>query len=132
MNVHNVPLQIHPRRTLGIFTPVSKLVGVVAKTTSGSTIEEDRIYTREDLPEHVRPTLKDTNLTPEQESSAVKMILRYLDVFTGPNGEYGRTHLVKHTIDIGDSLPVRQPVRRLAWARQEEADKKIDEQHLSS
>ena len=128
MNVHDTPIQIQPRRTpLGIFHPISNLVGIVSKTKDDSISFEDRLYTKADLPDHIKPTLEDTELTPDQESSAVKMILRYLDVFTGPNGEYGRTHLVKHTIDTGDHKPVRQPARRLTWARQEEADRQLDD-----
>lgn len=34
---------------------------------------------------------------------------------------------MKHKVDTGDHQPVRQPVRRLTWARQEEADRKLDE-----
>ena len=90
MNAHDTPLQIQPRRTsLGIFHPVSNLVGLVAKSKDESITFEDRLYTKADLPDHIKPTLNDTELTPEQECCAVKMILRYQDVFTDPMGNMG-------------------------------------------
>ena len=51
---------------------------------------------------------------------------RNVDAFVGPDGKLGRTKLVKHIIDTGDAIPIKQSYRRLAQKQQEIADEEID------
>ena len=55
------------------------------------------------------------------------LLIRYQDAFSKGDGDLGSTNLVKHSIDTGDSKPLRQPCRRLPQSQQEEADKQVQE-----
>ena len=44
----------------------------------------------------------------------------------GPGGKLGRTSLVQHNIDTGDSSPIRQPAHRLPISKKEIAKSEID------
>ena len=90
MNVHDEDLILHRDRPLGILYPMSRLVGLIKATPKEDEPEEneDHLLTKDDLPEHIRPVLDDTELTPEQESKVVRMIQKYLHVFPGPGGNW--------------------------------------------
>lgn len=70
------------------------------------------------LPEHLDNLLGD-NLTTVQKSQLAYVLDACIDVFVGPDGKLGRTSQVKHTIDTGDSVPIRQAPRRLPLAKTE-------------
>ena len=53
------------------------------------------------------------------------MVVEYSDVFALDVSELGSTNLVSHTINTGDSLPVRQPVRRTPFALREKMEELI-------
>ena len=56
-------------------------------------------------------TVDESNLTAEQFSLIKSLVVEYSDVFSLDVSELGSTNLVSHTINTGDSPPVRQPVR---------------------
>ena len=56
-------------------------------------------------------TVDKSNLTAEQFSLIKSLVVEYSDVFALDVSELGSTNLVSHTINTGDSPPVRQPVR---------------------
>ena len=39
------------------------------------------------------------NLQEEQKSQLFDLLILYKDIFVGPDGKFGRTHIVKHTVD---------------------------------
>ena len=55
----------------------------------------------------------DSSLTTEQKSSLTAVLNKHSDVFSSGANDIGRTNLIYHTIDIGDSGPVRQGMRRI-------------------
>ena len=59
-------------------------------------------------------------LTPEQREQFYLLLLANADVFADDDHP-GRTSLIKHRIDTGNSPPVRQPVRRVSPHKREEA-----------
>ena len=61
-------------------------------------------------------------LTPEQRDQFYLLLLANTDVFSNDDHP-GRTNLVKHRIDTGSSPPIRQPVRRVAPHKREEASR---------
>ena len=81
------------------------------------------------VPEHLRDLLERSceHLDQEQRKQVTALLIRYQDVFSKGDGDLGRTNLVKHSIDTGDSKPVRQPYRRLPQSQQEEAGKQVQE-----
>ena len=56
-----------------------------------------------------------------------QLLAKFSDVFSAGPHDLGCTDLVKHHIDTGSSKPVRQPPRRLPWAKREDAEKCIQE-----
>ena len=70
-------------------------------------------------------TVDESNLTAEQFSLIKSLVVEYLDVFALDVSELGSTNLVSHTINTGDSPPVRQPVRRTPFALHEKMEELI-------
>jgi len=66
-----------------------------------------------DLPEHVRVMLPPDYLTDSQMDRLVRLVREFLDIFSTPGVLLGTTTLVKHTIDTGDTLPIKQAPRRV-------------------
>ena len=70
-------------------------------------------------------TVDESNLTAEQFSLIKSLVVEYSDVFALDVSELESTNLVSHTINTGDSLPVRQPVRRTPFALREKMEELI-------
>ncbi|XP_034081332.1 uncharacterized protein LOC117552165 [Gymnodraco acuticeps] len=56
-------------------------------------------------------------LNPEQQEQLGQLLLEFQGSFAMKEEEVGRTHLVEHEIDTGDSRPIRCRPRRLPLAR---------------
>lgn len=126
VNVHDRPVMLEKGRTLGLFSPIAMVSKFDSRNESLESNSNDKL-TIEDLPEHIRCVLKEASeLTAEQTSTVVRLILNKIDVFASPDGKLGRTELVKHQIDTGEARPIKQPARRLPWAKQEIADAEVD------
>ncbi|XP_078492388.1 uncharacterized protein LOC144748289 [Ciona intestinalis] len=62
------------------------------------------------LQEHLKCLLEPLrHLNVAEQGDVRDLLSQYEDVFAKPNGELGRTQLVKHNIDTGTSLPIKQP-----------------------
>ena len=55
----------------------------------------------------------DLALTKEQKSALFELLNKHSETFTASAEDLGRTNLIYHTIDIGDSDSVRQGMRRI-------------------
>ena len=84
------------------------------------------------VPPHLQPLIDGLpdDLTPMQLAQIKTTICHYQNAFTGPDGQIGRTALVTHTINTGDSPPIKQPPRRQAMHTQkvikDEVQKMLD------
>ena len=78
--------------------------------------------------EHLMPLLDGMSdqLEPEQQERVLDLVLKYQGIFALPNGELGHTTLVQHTVDTGDSRPIKQPPRRMPLPQREIADREVD------
>ena len=56
-----------------------------------------------------------------------KMVEHHREVFALKASELGRTHVMEHKIDTGDSRPIFQYPRRLPWTSRETARELVDE-----
>ena len=68
-----------------------------------------------------------SNLTPEQKKSMIELITEYRHVFAATTEEMGRTNLVMHTIDTGDSKPIRSQPYRHSLEERREMKRQIEE-----
>ena len=60
-----------------------------------------------------------SNIKPTDRTCLQETLMEFADVFsTGPE-DIGLTDLVEHTIDTGDSRPIRLPPRRLPITKQQ-------------
>ncbi|XP_023723638.1 uncharacterized protein LOC111873286 [Cryptotermes secundus] len=59
-----------------------------------------------------------SHLTNEEFQELKELLAEYADIFAGDNKDYGRTSKVYHRIDMGDALPIQQPLRRVSMAKQ--------------
>lgn len=56
-----------------------------------------------------------TDLTDEEHAKLQSVIVDYADVFALDPSELGMTDIVQHSIDTGDSPPIRQPACRIPF-----------------
>ena len=56
----------------------------------------------------------ESGLSIEQKELFYQLLLAYADVIAGSSCDLGRTHKLQHSINTGNSTPIRQPVRRLS------------------
>ena len=73
----------------------------LASTTQHSKSPGDlNAVGNQDLPEHLQCMLPEENSLTESEIQRVKHLIReFDDIFTGPDGKVGYTHVVRHQIN---------------------------------
>ena len=70
-----------------------------------------------DCLESLRGQLRlDSDLSDEEAPQIEDLVLEFADVFALEATELGSTGLVTHTIDTGDSTPIKQQARRVPFA----------------
>ena len=71
--------------------------------------------------EHIAPLLNNiaSDITQSQRSQLQETLMEFADVFSSGPEDIGLTDQVKHTIDTGDSRPIRLPPRRLPISKQQ-------------
>jgi len=60
-----------------------------------------------------------SELDDEQRAKVEALLTRSRKILSTGDHDIGRTHLVEHHIDTGDARPIRQPLRRQAFAHAE-------------
>ena len=81
------------------------------------------------VPEHLQDLLERSvvMLDREHTTRVAKLLREHADVFSNGDLDLGRTDLVKHRIDTGNSHPIKQPARRIAPARRQEMEATVGE-----
>jgi hypothetical protein len=79
------------------------------------------------FPEHLISLYKKSteNLTELEKSEVSKLLTEFQDIFVGPDGKFGRTPLAKHSIDTGNSKPIKIPPRRITYAQRPTGDQNM-------
>ena len=82
-----------------------------------------------ELPDHVKDLFERSarNLSIAQQEDLRLLLLENADLFSKSSDDLGHTDMVRHKIDTGDSMPIRQPPRRLPLAQKEDADKAVQD-----
>ena len=68
----------------------------------------------------------DVNLSDAQQQQLYNLLLTYSEVFSITDNDFGRTTVLQHTIQTGDSAPIRQHTRRISHYQRDEVKKLID------
>ena len=92
-----------------------------------------KIYTVEEgqetvLPSHLEEMMTNVaeKLSVSQRSQLRQLLKQYEDIFMCPGGTLGRTSLVRHSINTGDTPPIKQPLRRAPFKQQELIEAEVD------
>lgn len=116
VNITDRPVRIDKNATVATLQSVDIVESKVGSVEVSSELPENL---------HVLYEKSSVGLTEEQKSKLFEMLVSYRDIFVGPDGKFGRTKLVKHSIDTGDSKPIKIPPRRLPYAQKEIVEKEI-------
>ena len=105
----------------------SRVVGRRCQTTDQRAAPPAPDEGADGVPEHLREMLKKSTgcLAPAQAQKLREMLCRYADVFSRGDTDLGRTDLVEHYIDTGDSRPIKHAPRRIPPARRQEMEKAV-------
>jgi hypothetical protein len=81
-----------------------------------------------EVPDHLKALVDGVpeECTESEREQVAKLVCKYQKSFMGPDGKLGRTPLVKHTIDTGTALPVKQRLRVPPVQMQDAVDAEID------
>ena len=94
-------------------------------------VESDRLYS-----EAGRTTTRNfksaefdigTSLTPEQRSQVLNLIGKFDDIMSKHESDVGRTDLLKHHIETGDSAPIHDRPYRISFAERKAVRALVDE-----
>ena len=99
--------------------PFDKIIGSVSKIEDGCLPE---------LPEYLKPLIEQSSetLSGTELTKLTQLLYKYHDIFKSPDGQLGRTNLVKHQIDMGNAVPIKQRPHRLPVSQIEAVDKELD------
>ena len=122
MNVGDKPV------TLLCDTAVANIEGVDDIKTFEGQGHSSNVNEEPKVPEHLACLFEKVSptLTSEQKRKVKEFLVEFQDVFIGPDGKLGRSSIVKHTIDTGDTRPIKIPPRRLPIAQKELVERELD------
>ena len=87
------------------------------------------VNTTDEVPAHLKElyekTVTEGQLEPEVAEGLKRLLIKHADVFAKSDEDLGRTNVVEHHIDTGDSTPIRQAPRRIPIAQQPECEKAV-------
>ena len=81
------------------------------------------------MPDHLRSMFNDATefMVPEEAESVRRLLLKYQHVFSARPDDLGKTELVQHKIDTGDTRPIKMAPRRIPLAKQADAARCLQE-----
>ena len=124
LNVSDHPVTIKKGTPLGVMEPVLAIRKLERDTVKQ---EEDRRQLSEAMQELFDRSCE--HLTSVQKIEVAKLLKEFQTVFAKDSFDLGRTHLVRHKIDIGDARPIKQPPRRMPISQIDEVHELIEDMH---
>ncbi|XP_055877178.1 uncharacterized protein LOC129924709 [Biomphalaria glabrata] len=114
MNVDTQACNLQKNNVMATCCPVELIAtcGAVAPVASASLCDSRVDLMLGDVGE---------NLSEEEYNKAKQLLLEFKDIMQDSENEGGRTNMVTHRIDTGNTRPIRQTPRRLPLAKQQEA-----------
>jgi RNase H-like domain found in reverse transcriptase/Reverse transcriptase (RNA-dependent DNA polymerase)/Integrase zinc binding domain/Integrase core domain/gag-polyprotein putative aspartyl protease len=124
-NISDYDQKIRKGTTIGTYTPVSWVASMDAREEESSKAAP----TAKHLPVALQELVKDCSqgLDEQQTDKLKRLLAEYQHVFSLSDNDYGRTNLLKHRIETGDSRPIKQVPRRAPLAKQGEMDELVQE-----
>ena len=113
-NYTNKPYKLKKGTIMGWVEPTEELIPIhnIKLTEEDANSKLMQIPENEEweLPEHMQHLMQDLppEINPKQRQQVKEMLYQYQRAFMGPDGDYGETDLLEHTIDIGEAKPVKQ------------------------
>ena len=119
-NMSRQPFRIRAGRAIGSCEQVDLNHNSAAQVGAQSHHHRPRL-------EHLRELLdrSSVGLSGEQGADVSRLIDDFSDVFSSGDDDLGQTNLVEHTINTGDSRPVKVPPRRIPIHKRQEAEETI-------
>ena len=66
-----------------------------------------------------------SELNNGEKQSLKDLLIRYQDVFAKDKNDLGQTNLVQHRINTGEARPIKQPIRRIPFAKRDAAENEV-------
>ncbi len=116
MNLGDEDMTVRKGTTVAVIKPVTSYSNPPTCHKAKANVTENFIKL-----EHIAPLMNGISdeVTPCQRNDLQQTLIEFADVFsTGPE-DLGRTNMVTHTIDTGDTRPIQQAPRHLPIAKQQ-------------
>ena len=101
-------------------------LGILEKPLEVATASVTRANAAKNVIEEMVSTCSE-ELTVAERDKLHRLLTRYRDIFMTPGSEPGRTDKLTHSIDTGQSRPVRQAVRRVSPSQRQEIKELLDD-----
>ena len=123
-NLSGVAQTIYPGTIVGELSPIEEVMSPKGSHEDCKVTEES-----DDMPRHIKELFDrcSRNLNPVNRDKARTMLLKYAHVFSTSDEDVGRAGTVKHKIDTGTNVPIKQAPRRLPVHMQQEVDTHVAE-----
>lgn len=117
-------------RAISLLSPVQEVLEI-RLATEGTEVENKEMLENEKprgLPIHLESLFEGSgkNLQAEEKQNLRDLLTEYEEVFVGPEGTLGKTNVVKHHIDTGDAMPIKQHPRRIPYSQIDAMNAEID------
>lgn len=133
-NLLDEPVKVKKNEILGHLEPYSlilpKTCNVLETEIPSELCEKDNSLEKL-LQDTFNISNSNANLSEDQKKSLVALLSENEHLFYEVSGKIGRTHLVKHKIDTGDSNPVNQPLRRFPEKLRHVIDEEVEKMQKS-
>lgn len=137
-NVTDKPIRVRAGTSVGSCEPVDLLSEALAKPSDTPREDGGESFPRprcekgtgiKTLPANLSGLLEESAqlLSPAQRERVADLLTRYADVFSVGEHDLGRTTLIKHEINTGNSRPVKVPPRRIPISKRQEVEDMVEQ-----
>ena len=125
MNLNEEPVTIDVGKTVGLLAPAVGATDVCDYGGSEATQSSEDLDVS--FPDHMSSLLDKCHgdLSPLEYQKLSSFLKSYVGIFASPDGKLGRTNLIEHEIETGDSAPIKQRAWRLPFAKRQVAENEV-------
>ncbi|MES9883969.1 MAG: reverse transcriptase family protein, partial [Sedimenticola sp.] len=130
MNTTSSDVTIPAGKTLGLMHDVVGVATICNDVDKAGYNEPHNKCVDEQLPGHLTELYHKSckDLCHAEKQQLKQLLMKHADVFAKSASDVGRTSVLKHKIETGDNVPIKQRPRRPPMAFANEEDKIIDSQ----